>query len=150
MWSHSITKIFRPCLVDYLNNIFLVFKQHYTHFHTLFQSYVFKKTINNITQTPLPNRPLTAQSGTILVEELHWQQLWSWRPKLQLLIFDGSKCQWPEVRENKRQIKKKKKEEEKKRKRKHDLYAEVVELTTSTELHITGYKNRHNKKASQK
>lgn len=34
--------------------------------------------------------------------------------------------------------------------RKHDLYAEVVELTTSIELHITGYKNHPNKKASQK
>ena len=141
-------------MVDYLNNIFSVFKQHYIHFHTFFHPHVFKKTINNITQTPLPNRPLTAQSGRILIEELHWQQLWSWRPKLQLLILDGSKCQWPEVRENKRHIKKNnnkiKNKKKKKRKRKHDLYAEVVELTTSTELHITGYKNHPNKKASQK
>ena len=34
-----------------LNNSFLVFKQHYTLFYTLFHPHVFQKTTNNITQT---------------------------------------------------------------------------------------------------
>ena len=45
-------------MVDYLNNIFSVFKQHYTLFHTLFHPHIFQKTTNNIAQTPLPNGPL--------------------------------------------------------------------------------------------
>ena len=44
-------------MVDYLNNIFLVFKQHYTYFHILFHSHVFQKITNNITQNPLPTGP---------------------------------------------------------------------------------------------
>ena len=53
-----------PRLVWLLNNIthidrsFSVFKQHYTHFYTLFHPHVFQKIINNITQTPLPIEPL--------------------------------------------------------------------------------------------
>ena len=52
------TSKFRVHLVELLNNSFSVFKQHYTHFHTLFYSHEFQKTINNITRTFLPNRPL--------------------------------------------------------------------------------------------
>ena len=58
----STIEILRPCLVDYLNNIFYVFKQHYTLFHILFHPHVFQKTINNITQTPLPNGSLKLQA----------------------------------------------------------------------------------------
>ena len=54
----SNLKKFRPCLVEYLSNMFLVFKQHYTHFHTFFHTHVFQKNTSNITQTPLPNGPL--------------------------------------------------------------------------------------------
>ena len=52
------TSKFRVHLVELLNNSFLVFKQHYTHFQTLFYSHEFQKIINNIIQTPLPNGPL--------------------------------------------------------------------------------------------
>ena len=52
------TSKFRVHLVELLNNSFSVFKQHYTHFHTLFYSHEFQKTINNNTQTLLSNRPL--------------------------------------------------------------------------------------------
>ena len=41
----------RPCLVEHLKYMFLVFKQYYTYFHTLFHLCVFQKNINNITQT---------------------------------------------------------------------------------------------------
>ena len=40
---------------------FLVFKRPYTHFHTHFHSHVFQKTTNNITKTPLSNKPLETQ-----------------------------------------------------------------------------------------
>jgi len=36
---------------------FLVFKQSYMYFHTLFHPYVFPKNINNVTRTMLPNWP---------------------------------------------------------------------------------------------
>ena len=52
-----ITRSFTAYLAELLNNLFSVFKQHYTYFHTLFHPYVFQKTTNNITQTHLPNRP---------------------------------------------------------------------------------------------
>ena len=44
----------------YLNNsfYFLVFKQHYMYFHTLFHSHVFLQNNNNVTKIFLPNRPL--------------------------------------------------------------------------------------------
>ena len=44
-------------MVHVFKYIFLVFKQHYTYFHTLFYSHVFQKITNNITQNPLPNEP---------------------------------------------------------------------------------------------
>ena len=50
--------IFKARLVELLNNSFLVFKQHYTYFHTLFHPHIFQKTINNITKTSLSNRPI--------------------------------------------------------------------------------------------
>ena len=43
------------CLVLHLKLTFLYFKQHYTHFHLLFHPHVFQKTINNFSQTTLPN-----------------------------------------------------------------------------------------------
>ena len=52
----------RPCLVKYLNNTFLVFKQHYIHFYTHFHIHVFQNTTNNITQTFLPNKPLIVKN----------------------------------------------------------------------------------------
>ena len=52
----------RPHLVKHLKHMFSVFKQHYTHFHTLFHSHVFQKNTNNITQTPLPNGPLISHA----------------------------------------------------------------------------------------
>ena len=48
-------KILRSRFVELLNNLFLVFKQHYTHFHILFHPQVFQKITNNIIQTSLPN-----------------------------------------------------------------------------------------------
>ena len=47
----------RSLLINLLNNSFSVFKQYYTHFYTLFHSYVFHKTTNNNIQTSLPNGP---------------------------------------------------------------------------------------------
>ena len=38
-------------------HMFLVFKQHYTHFHTFFHPHVFPKNINNFTRIMLPNGP---------------------------------------------------------------------------------------------
>ena len=52
------TEYFRLLLVEHFKHIFLVFKQHYTHFYILFYPYVFQKNTNNITQTLLPNEPL--------------------------------------------------------------------------------------------
>ena len=43
-----------PICYRYLNNSFLVFKQHYMYFHTLFHSQVFLKNTNNITRNLLP------------------------------------------------------------------------------------------------
>ena len=57
----SYKKELRPRLVKLLNNSFSVFKQHYTHFYTLFHPHVFKKTTNNITQTSSPNSPKTSE-----------------------------------------------------------------------------------------
>ena len=47
----------RAHLVEHFSNMFSIFKQYYTHFHTLFHSHVFQKNTNNITQTTLPNGP---------------------------------------------------------------------------------------------
>ena len=44
-------------LVGYFKHQFSIFKQHFTYFYTLFHPHVFQKTINNTTQTPLPNGP---------------------------------------------------------------------------------------------
>ena len=49
---------FRACLVSNFKLTFLQFKQHYTHFHTLFHQYIFQKTIKIPSQTTLPNTPL--------------------------------------------------------------------------------------------
>ena len=45
------------CLVEHFDNMFSVFKQHYTYFHILFYLHVFQKNINNIIQTTLSNGP---------------------------------------------------------------------------------------------
>ena len=37
--------------------MFLIFKQHYTHFYILFHPHVFSKNTNNVTKTTLPNGP---------------------------------------------------------------------------------------------
>ena len=37
-------------LVEYFNNMFSIFKQYYTYFHTLFYLHVFQKNTNNITK----------------------------------------------------------------------------------------------------
>jgi len=47
----------RVCLVHILKHMFLVFKQYYTYFHIFFHPHVYQKNTNNITQTPLLNRP---------------------------------------------------------------------------------------------
>ena len=46
------------CLLQLFKQQFLVFKQHYTYFYTLFHPHIFKKNTNNITRTILLNRPL--------------------------------------------------------------------------------------------
>ena len=47
----------RPRLIELFNNMFSIFKQYYTHFHTLFYLHVFQKNTNNVTRTTLPNNP---------------------------------------------------------------------------------------------
>ena len=42
-------------LVREFKHVFSIFKQHYTYFHIFFHSHIFKKNINNITQTLLLN-----------------------------------------------------------------------------------------------
>ena len=44
-------------LVGKFKHTFEYFKQHYTHFYTLFHSHIYQKHPNNITQTSLPNEP---------------------------------------------------------------------------------------------
>ena len=39
---------FRGCLVYQLKHMFSVFKQHYTHFHTLFHPYVYSKKLKTV------------------------------------------------------------------------------------------------------
>ena len=51
----------RASLVEHFNNMFSVFKQHYIHFHTLFNLHVFQKYTNNITQITLSNESLFFQ-----------------------------------------------------------------------------------------
>ena len=51
-------KNLRTCLVSEFKLTFSHFKQHYLHFHTLFYPHIFQKTINNNSQTTLPNIPL--------------------------------------------------------------------------------------------
>ena len=41
--------------------MFSIFKQHYTHFHTLFHLHVFPKNTNNVTRATLPNSPKVFQ-----------------------------------------------------------------------------------------
>ena len=41
--------------------MFLVFKQYYTHFYTLFHPQIFQKNTNNISQIPLSNGPLVVR-----------------------------------------------------------------------------------------
>ena len=47
----------RARLVEHLKHMFLVFKQYYTYFYTLFHLQIFQKNTNNITQILLSNRP---------------------------------------------------------------------------------------------
>ena len=49
VWLQELS---RPHLVELFNNIFSVFKQHYTYFHTLFHSHIFQKNTNNVTNRP--------------------------------------------------------------------------------------------------
>ena len=65
---------FRPCLLKLLNNLFLIFKQYYTLFHTHFYPHVFQKTTSNIIQTLLQNGPILLQKSNskyILSSRLH-------------------------------------------------------------------------------
>ena len=50
------------CLVHVFKYMFSVFKQHYTHFHTLFHLHVFPKSTNNVTRATLPNSPKVFQN----------------------------------------------------------------------------------------
>ena len=50
-------KILWGRLVQEFKHMFLVFKQHYMYFYTLFHPHVFSKNINNATRTTLPNCP---------------------------------------------------------------------------------------------
>ena len=43
--------------VEHLKHMFLIFKQYYTYFYTLFHLQIFQKNTNNITQILLSNRP---------------------------------------------------------------------------------------------
>ena len=52
-------KMVRPYLVSVFEHTFEHFKQHYIYFHTLFHPHVYQKHANNITQTPLPNTPIS-------------------------------------------------------------------------------------------
>ena len=45
----------RFLLVEHLKYMFLVFKQYYTYFYTLFHLQIFQKNTNNISQIPLSN-----------------------------------------------------------------------------------------------
>jgi len=44
-------------LVPQLKQQFLIFKQHYTYFYTLFYPHIFPKNTDNVTRTILPNYP---------------------------------------------------------------------------------------------
>ena len=52
---NNLSQSLRPHLVKHFKHIFSIFKQHYTYFHIFFHSHIFKKNINNITQTLLLN-----------------------------------------------------------------------------------------------
>ena len=54
----------RACLVSFLKLTFSHFKQHYTHFHTLFHPHVFQKTTNITFQITLRNTPLVSKLET--------------------------------------------------------------------------------------
>ena len=66
IWEKLLLKKEQPVpnirgrLVWHFKQHFLVFKQHYTYFHTLFHPHVFPKNTNIITRTTLPNGPLVA------------------------------------------------------------------------------------------
>ena len=65
---------FRPCLLKLINNLFLIFKQYYTLFHTHFYPHIFQKTTSNIIQTLLQNGPILLQKSNskyILSSRLH-------------------------------------------------------------------------------
>ena len=53
------------CLVHVFKYMFSVFKQHYTHFHTLFHLHVFPKSTNNVTRATLPNSPKVFQNMVV-------------------------------------------------------------------------------------
>ena len=53
-----LTSTLRACLLCEFKHTFSHFKQHYTHFHTLFYPHVFQKTTKITFPTILPNTPL--------------------------------------------------------------------------------------------
>ena len=42
---NNLSQSLRPHLVEHFKHIFSIFKQHYTYFHILFHSHIFKKNI---------------------------------------------------------------------------------------------------------
>ena len=59
--------MFRPCLVCEFKHMFLVFKQHYTYFHTLFYSYIFPKKTENCCLNTCTKRALSLQKFTCFI-----------------------------------------------------------------------------------
>ena len=57
-------------MVHVFKQMFLVFKQYYTYFHTLFHLHIFSKNTNNVTRTRLPNDPLSFKRWDIRVFRL--------------------------------------------------------------------------------
>ena len=57
------------CLVGKFKHTFEHFKQYCTHFHIVFHPHIYQKHSNNITQTPLLNRPWICQTWV-------WVETW--------------------------------------------------------------------------
>ena len=91
-FQHVRGRKLRVCLVHVFKHMFLVFKQHYTYFYTLFHPHVFLKNTKNVIRTTLPNGSLgwlvccggwfgfwfvEIELGFIILGSC-WRLLWIW------------------------------------------------------------------------
>ena len=97
VWLKLEVSKFSPRLVEHFSNMFSVFKQYYTYFHTFFHLYVFQKNRNNITQTLLPGGQVMVWVINSFMTFLFHIYLLNEHNKLLLYlikIYNNTSCNW--------------------------------------------------------